>query len=86
MSIKSLMRQRNAELESMGMRQGYYLVKNDARHFISSTVDEPSLNRVCSRVLSDVNGWDYWVDYSLGPDVHGNPAWSNVDHTDKFLP
>ncbi len=86
MNIKSLMRQRNAELESTGMRPGYYLVKNGARYFIGSNVDEAKLNRVCNRVLSDVDGWGYWVDYSHGPDVRGNPAWSNVDQTDKFLP
>lgn len=83
--IGSIHKQRNAEIEAQGLRRGFYLVKGDARHFISETVDEGALNRVAGRVLSDRTGWGYWVDYSHGPDVHGAPAWSNIDQTDCFI-
>jgi hypothetical protein len=71
--------------ESNGTRQGYYLVKGHMRHFVSETVNPAALNRVASRVLSDAIGWDYWVDYSHGIDVHGKAAWSNLDHADSFI-
>lgn len=74
-----------SEQERNGTRRGYYLVKGHERHFISEHVSEPALERVCRRVLSDRVGWDYWVDYSLGVDVHGNPAWINIDQTDRFI-
>jgi hypothetical protein len=83
--IDSVRRKRNKEQEALGLRRGYYLVKGDARHFIAEEIDEPALNRVADRVLSDAKGWSYWIDYSHGADVHGNPAWSNLDHTDRFL-
>lgn len=64
---------------------GYYVVKGDHRYFVSTNVNEPALNRVCEKVCSDTKGWNYWVDYCHGPDVHGNPAWANVDMTDRFI-
>ncbi len=76
---------RNKEMAAAGTRPGYYLVKGDARHFISATVSEPALNRVADRVLSDAKGWDYWIDYSHGVDVHGKPAWANLDQADRFI-
>lgn len=83
--IKSAQTARNKEQEAKQLRPGYYLVKGDARHFVSPDVNPSALERVCDRVLSDAKGWDYWIDYSHGPDVHGNPAWSNVDQTDRFI-
>lgn len=71
--------------ESNGTRRGYYLVKNNVRHFISESVNPAALNRVASRVLNDRAGWGYWIDYSHGADVNGNAAWSNLDHTDSFI-
>lgn len=73
------------DAEWLGLRRGYYLVKNGERHFVSETVSESALNRVCNRVLSESKGWDYWIDYSHGPDVFGNPAWANIDQTDRFI-
>ena len=72
-------------MNTPGLRQGYYLVKGESRHYISATVSEHALNRVATRVLSDKVGWNYWVDYSHGADVFGNPAWANIDQTDRFL-
>lgn len=83
--VDQAQRKRNKELESSCLRPGYYVVKGTDRHFVSSQVSEPALNRVCERVLSDAKGWDYWVDYSSGPDVNGKPAWSNVDQTGRFI-
>lgn len=86
MSVISQVRsKRNKEMEAACTRPGYYLVKGDERHFISAEASETALNRVADRVLSDTKGWDYWVDYSLGVDVHGKPAWSNLDQTDRFI-
>ena len=83
--IDSIRTKRNKELEATCERPGYYLVKGGERHFISETVSEPALNRVCNRVLSEKKGWDYWVDYSFGRDVHGNVAWANLDQTARFI-
>jgi hypothetical protein len=83
--MQTLISRRNKEAEQALRRPGYYLVKGDVRHFVSESVNEPALNRVANKVLSDAKGWDYWVDYLHGVDVKGNPHWSNVDHTDKFI-
>lgn len=67
-------------------RRGYWLVRksDQQRFYISENVSEWKLNQVCNRVLSDTD-FDYWVDYCLGPDVFGNPAWINLDQTDRFI-
>lgn len=84
--IASVRTQRNKELEASYLRRGYYLVLPDgSRHFIAPEADEWALNRVCKVHLSDAKGWDYWVDFSHGPDVNGSPAWSNIDQTDRFF-
>ena len=83
--MRTLIAKRNRELEQACTRPGYYLVKDGARYFVSTTVSELELNKVANRVLSDRAGWGYWVDYLHGPDVHGKPHWSNVDHTDRFI-
>lgn len=68
-------------------RRGYWLVRvsDRRRFFISETVSERALNRIATSVLSDKAGWDYWVDYCLGLDVHGRTAWINLDQTDRFI-
>ena len=73
------------EQERAGTRPGYYLVKGDARHFISESVNPAALTRVADKVLSDRAGWDYWIDYLQGLDIHRNPHWSNVDQSDRFI-
>lgn len=83
--LSQLIRRNNAINEANFTRPGYYLVKNDQRFFISPTVNESSLDKVCNRVLSELKGWDYWIDYSHGADVYGEPAWSNCDQTDLFI-
>lgn len=83
--IQSLRLQRNREREANCTRPGFYLVKGDARHWISEKVNEVALEQVCKRYLSDAKGWDYWIDYSHGLDVHGNVAWANIDQTDRFI-
>lgn len=65
--------------------RGYYLVKGDARYFISEHVNPTALEKVAGKVLSDAAGWDYWVDYCMGLDVSGRLAWANIDKTDLFL-
>ena len=71
----------------IGQRRGYYLVRvsDNQRFFISSEVNTLALEHECNRVLSDKTGWDYWIDFSLGLDVAGNPAWVNIDQTDAFI-
>jgi hypothetical protein len=83
--IASIRNQRNKELEAQHLRPGYYLVKGDDRCYVSPDVSVSALERVCDRVLSDSKGWGYWINYCYGPDVTGKPAWSNIDHIDKFI-
>ena len=80
-----LTRRLTTESESKCTRRGYYLVKGNERHFISASVSESALNKVCDHVLSDKKGWDYWVDFSYGADVNGKSAWANIDQTDRFI-
>lgn len=84
MSAKTVMAQRNKEMESTCERVGYYLVHSTGRYFISEQVSEYNLNNVCNKVLSDTN-YDYWIDYSYGLDVNRAVAWMNIDCTDKFI-
>ena len=66
---------------------GYWLVRDSdrARFFVSEHVNESALNKVCNRVLSDKNGWGYWIDRCIGRDIKGNVAWMNLDFTDYFI-
>ena len=83
--IKQIARKHKIEAINNTTQPGYYLVKNDERYFVSEHINETALNRVCNKVLSDRVGWDYWVDYLHGFDVHGARHWSNVDQSDRFL-
>lgn len=69
------------------IRRGYYLVRQSdgARFFISQEVDTKALERVADRTLSDAKGWEYWIDFCLGLDVAGQPAWTNIDQVDAFI-
>lgn len=73
--------------QPIGQRRGYYLVRQSDGHrfFISKEVNPCALEHVCKQVLSDKNGYVYWIDKSLGLDVDGKPAWANIDHTDAFI-
>ena len=51
---------------------------------MSEKVCEDSLNDVLRPLLNKDNNYDYWVDYSYGPDVDGKPAWANLDFSDRF--
>jgi hypothetical protein len=67
---------------------GYWLVRDSdkSRFFISANINEGALNKVCDRVLSDKDGWGYWIDRSLGMNIQGTHiAWVNIDHTDLFI-
>ena len=66
---------------------GFWLVRDSdrSRHFISEGISETALERVCKRVLSDTDGWGYWIDRCLGRDIKGNVAWANMDWTDSFI-
>lgn len=67
--------------------RGYYLVlPNKDRHWIGESVYDAArdINKMCDKYLSDVIGWDYWIDWCLGYDVHGNLAWANMDQSDSI--
>lgn len=70
-----------------GTAKGYYLVRtaDGSRFFINSCIDVLELEAVAETYLGGKHGWDYWIDYSSGADVNGNPAWDNVDHSDLFI-
>lgn len=68
------------------MKPGYYLVTEGKRHFIGTRIDDRDLEHVLNKLYPHTDppsGW--WVDYCMGLDVHGAPAWGNVDRTDWFL-
>ena len=68
------------------MKSGFYLVTPDQqRRFISATVNPQALEALCDRHLTAETGWEYWIDYLIGPDVKGAPAWVNIDQTDRFI-
>ena len=83
--ITTIRKSMNAQNEARCVRPGYYFVKGDERRFISPDVNPGALERVANSTLSEKKGWGYWIDYSHGIDVHGNPAWSNIDQTDRFI-
>lgn len=72
--------------ELPGVQPGYYMVRqsDQARFFISEKPCARSLDRAAAKHLSEKVGWDYWIDCSLGLDVHGRIAWHNVDCEDAF--
>lgn len=83
--ILSRMRKARQQTETENQtRRGFWFVKGDRRVFISTVVDLSAFARVCDSELSTKNGFDYWVDYCHGADIHGNPAWSNIDQTELF--
>lgn len=69
------------------MHAGYYLVRDsdNSRFYICKKVSERELQKICASVLSDKQGWGYWIDYCLGLDIAGRPAWVNIDQTDLFI-
>ncbi len=82
--INKVRNARNKEMEQNYTRVGYYLVHSSGRFFISEKVNPCALERICDKVLTDTD-YDYWIDYSFGYDVNQVVAWSNIDHTDKFI-
>lgn len=86
-TLKALKKRDDKELSSSGILRGYYLVRDSdkARFYIAKSVDVNALESVADKMLSDKNGYGYTIAYSYGLDVHGNHAWSNVDHTDSFI-
>jgi hypothetical protein len=86
MLISQIRRAVNAEKEANHTRKGFYLVlPSGARHFISESVNPSALERLCDKHLTEATGWEYWIDYSLGVDVEGNPAWVNLNLSYRFL-
>jgi hypothetical protein len=68
------------------MKRGYYLVTPDGeRRFISKGVAIAALGRACEKYLTAETGWQYWIDFCFGLDVHDCPAWLNLDCTDQFF-
>jgi hypothetical protein len=74
------------EEQLKGTYRGYYLVRESdgLRFFISPYEDIEALDKVAEDVLS-AGDYAYWIDYSLGIDVEGKPAWMNMDYTNKFF-
>lgn len=70
-----------------GTAPGYYLVRESdgKRFFISKVVDIYAMNEICQHVLSDETGWTYSVARSFGKDSNGDPMWSSIDHTTRFV-
>ena len=72
-------------------RKGYYIVyKQDGtakRKWLGETRRSAAiaLDNIGEDVLNEGNGYNYWVDYCLGKDVHGNVGWSNLDFTNSLL-
>lgn len=65
---------------------GYYLVLPDNSHiWFSKTVDVDAFEKVCDKNLNETNGYEYYVEFCHGIDVHDRLAWSNLDHTNKFI-
>ena len=73
-------------LDEAGVLRGYWLVRESdgERFYICENVSENYLNRVAKTVLTD-NNFQYWIDYCHGLDVHGRPAWNNLDCTEQFI-
>ena len=65
--------------------RGYYLVlPNGDRHWMGESVYDAArgINKLCDKYLSDVIGWDYWIDFCSGYDIMGNLHWANWDRSD----
>lgn len=82
--------EKHAQAKLNGTAKGYYLVRvsDGARFFINTCVDVLELEAVAETYLGAKHGWDYWdywIDYSSGADVNGNPAWDNLDCTALFI-
>ena len=85
-STKSQLNNRiKKEQEDNYCRRGYWLVRgcDSQRFYISETVSVAALEKICDKVLTDKT--EYWIDYCYGLDVHGRPAWSNIDQIDQFI-
>ena len=79
-------KQRQYDIDN-GHAKGYWLVRSSdkERFYIDEYINPAALERVADKVLNDRHGYDYWIDYCLGLDVNGAVAWSNLDHSDRFL-
>lgn len=65
------------------MRPGYYLVAEGKRHWISHGLNEGALCKLLDRLYpEDMPHW--WIDYCIGADIDGRPAWMNLDYTEAF--
>lgn len=68
--------------------RGYYLVLPNAdRHWLGENkyTAAKALGKACDKYLSDAIGWDYWIDFCYGLDVHKCLAWENMDCSDVLL-
>lgn len=68
--------------------KGYYLVlPNSDRHWLGGDkyTAAKALEKACDKYLSDKTGYNYWVDWCYGYDVHHALAWDNMDHSDVLL-
>lgn len=84
--FKAKTKHRELSEQTSGLAYGYYLVRESdgARFFISKVVDRESLDSVCDKVLTELD-YEYWIDRSSGADVDGNPAWCNIDFSNRFV-
>ena len=74
------------ELESKGHRPGYYLQYKGCNHWFATSLQEArcKVDAITARVMAD-DCDQYSILFSLGIDVHGRAAWTNLDHTDAVV-
>ena len=77
------------------MKVGYYLkckgVDFQSIDFIGCKANTQTANALNEHLTAIVNEYgvsfediDWWVDYCIGLDVNGVPAWSNIDQTPQI--
>ncbi len=68
--------------------RGYYLVlPSGERHWIGATSYDAAraIDKACDKHLRAEDGYEYWIDFCHGYDVHNKFVWANVDQSDIIL-
>lgn len=77
------------------MKSGYYLKSKfnnkSVVDYIGRKANHQTANALNATLVAIVNEYgvsfediDWWVDYCLGKDVNGDPAWCNIDQTHQI--
>lgn len=71
---------------------GFYFICNDQqgdehRYWMGETFNEAfrAFDAMGDKYLGSYNKYNYWIDYCSGYDVDRRLAWSNLDHSDRFV-